>query len=134
MASLKVLTINIWNRQGPWEQRLELLRAGVRSLDADVIGLQEVIAHASFSQANMIAEGLGYQVAFGNAHDLGEGVQFGNAVLSRWPIARTEAFPLPDAGTDESRSLVLAEIDSPYGVIPFFSTHLNWKFHHGFAR
>jgi endonuclease/exonuclease/phosphatase family metal-dependent hydrolase len=61
-------------------------------------------------------------------------VQFGNAALSRWPIASSRAIPLPTGATDERRSLVLAEIGSPHGVIPFFVTHLNWKFHHGVVR
>jgi endonuclease/exonuclease/phosphatase family metal-dependent hydrolase len=61
-------------------------------------------------------------------------VEFGNAVLSRWPIERREVFPLPAAGSDERRSMLLAEIASPHGRIPFFVTHLNWKLHHGAVR
>lgn len=134
MNCLRVLTLNIWNRQGPWEARLRLIREGIRRLDPDLIGLQEIIAHESASQAAAIAEGLGYETAFGVANDLGGGFAFGNAALSRFPIAASRVFPLPNAGTDESRSLLLAEIASPHGKIPFFVTHLNWKFHHGMAR
>src|SRR5689334_16070618 len=129
MNRLRVLTVNIWNRQGPWEQRLPLLRAGIKKLDPDLVGLQEVIEHEGQSQADWIREGLGYEAAFGPAHDLGGGVRFGNAVLSRWPIEASRVFPLPTGETDEHRSMVLAEIASPHGKIPFFTTHLNWKFH-----
>lgn len=132
--SLRVLTLNIWNRQGPWEARLALIRKGLVELAPDLIGLQEVLAHEGQSLAHMIAEGLGYEVAFGMAHDLGGGVLFGNAVLSRWPIARTQVFPLPTGDTDEQRSVLFAEISSPHGALPFFVTHLNWKFHHGAVR
>ncbi|AUX23984.1 uncharacterized protein SOCEGT47_045150 [Sorangium cellulosum] len=132
--SLRVLTLNIWNRQGPWETRLALIRKGLVDLAPDLIGLQEVLAHDGQSLADMIAEGLGYEVAFGAAHDLGGGVLFGNAVLSRWPIARTQVFPLPTGDTDERRSILFAEIGSPHGALPFFVTHLNWKFHHGAVR
>jgi len=134
MGKLRVLTLNIWNRQGPWEQRLELIRAGIRALDPDICGLQEVLDRDGSSQAHEIASGLGYEVAFGVAHDLGGGVQFGNAVLSRWPVASSRAIPLPTGATDERRALVFAEIASPHGTIPFFVTHLNWKFHHGVVR
>jgi endonuclease/exonuclease/phosphatase family metal-dependent hydrolase len=134
MERLRVLTLNIWNRQGPWEARLELIRQGIRRLDPDLVGLQEVIWYEGRSQADAIAEGLGFDVAFGVAHHVGGGVEFGNAALSRWPIARREVFPLPTGGTDENRSVLLAEVASPRGKIPFFVTHLNWKLHQGSVR
>ena len=43
MKTLRVATLNIWNRFGPWEQRLAAIRAGVRSLAPDLLGLQEVL-------------------------------------------------------------------------------------------
>lgn len=134
MDVVRVLTLNIWNRQGPWDQRLALIRDGVRELSPDVVGLQEVLFHDGKSQAHAIAEGLGYEVAFGKAHDLGGGVEFGNAVLSRFPITRTEVSPLPTGGTREARSVLFAELASPFGALPFFVTHFNWKFHEGVVR
>jgi endonuclease/exonuclease/phosphatase family metal-dependent hydrolase len=134
MNRLRVLTLNVWNRSGPWEARLGIIRDGIRRLDPDLIGLQEIIAHESASQAVAIAEGLGYETAFGAAHDVGGGFLFGNAVLSRFPIAASRVFPLPNGGSDEHRSLLFAAIASPQGKIPFFVTHLNWKFHHGMVR
>jgi endonuclease/exonuclease/phosphatase family metal-dependent hydrolase len=131
---LRVLTINIWNRSGPWEARLALLRKGVAAIDPDIVGLQEIIEHDGHTQAEDIGAGRGYHAAFGVAHDLGNGVAFGNAVLSRWPIARKELFPLPNAGSAEARSMLFVEIASPHGKIPFFVTHLNWKFHEGAVR
>ncbi|NUQ79154.1 MAG: endonuclease/exonuclease/phosphatase family protein [Polyangiaceae bacterium] len=134
MGRLRVLTLNIWNRMGPWEKRLELIRAGVRELDPDIIGLQEVISHDDSSQANAIGDAMGYHAAFGVAHDYGAGVHFGNAVLSRWPIQKVDVTPLPRGDSTEVRSLLYAEVLSPHGKIPFFVTHLNWKFHEGVIR
>ncbi len=134
MNRLRVLTLNIWNRQGPWEQRLGLIRAGIARLDPDLVGLQEVIDVGGRTQADEIGEGLGYRSAFGAAHDLGGGVRFGNAALARWPITSSHVFPLPTGASDEHRSMLLAEVGSPYGKIPFFVTHLNWKLHHGAIR
>jgi endonuclease/exonuclease/phosphatase family metal-dependent hydrolase len=134
MDRLRILTLNIWNRQGPWDQRLPLIREGIRRLDPDVVGLQEVLEHGGRSQADEIREGLGYEAVFGPAHELGGGVRFGNAALSRWPIAASGVFPLPAGESDENRSLLFAEVASPHGTVPFFVTHLNWKFHHGVVR
>jgi endonuclease/exonuclease/phosphatase family metal-dependent hydrolase len=134
MQRLRVLTLNIWNRSGPWDKRLPLIREGIAKLSPDLIGLQEVIQAEGRSQADDIREGLGYEAAFGLAHDLGDGVHFGNAVLSRWPIASHKVLPLPAGESTEQRSLLFAEIASPHGTIPFFVTHLNWRFHEGIVR
>ena len=136
MDRVRVLTLNIWNRQGPWEDRLPMIRRGIAALQPDLIGLQEIIFSEGRSQADDIREGLpvAYEAAFGQAHDLGGGVAFGNAILSRWPIGRHRPFELPSGFSDENRCLFFAEIISPFGPIPFFVTHLNWKFHEGCVR
>jgi endonuclease/exonuclease/phosphatase family metal-dependent hydrolase len=136
MKTLRVATLNIWNRFGPWEQRLRAIRAGVGVVVPDLLGLQEVLRldpseGDGLDQSAAIARGFGYHIAYGRAHDEH---WYGNAALSRWPIARTQLFELPRGGTDERRTLLFSEIDSPYGSIPFFVTHLNWKFDEGHVR
>jgi len=134
MERLRVLTLNIWNRKGPWEKRLERIREGIRRLSPDVVGLEEVVFYGDHTQADEIREGLGYEAAFGMAHDLGDGRHFGNAVLSRFPIDDRSVLPLPTAGDDERRALLSTRIRTPAGALPFFVTHLNWKPHDGVAR
>lgn len=133
MRTFRVATLNIWNRFGPWEEREVAIRKHLAALAPDVIGLQEVLRVPELDQATLLAEDGGYHVAWGKASE-GHGYPFGNAILSRWPILRSETMALPNGGTDETRSLVFAELDSPYGKIPFFCTHLNWKFDHGHVR
>jgi endonuclease/exonuclease/phosphatase family metal-dependent hydrolase len=133
-AILKALTINIWNRQGPWEQRLALLREDLAALEPDVVGMQEVMSDGTTDLAREIGAGLGYHVAYGPARVLGGGISFGNAVLSRFPIGASRVHPLPSADTEEERSLLVTELDTPHGPLPFLTTHLAWKFHHGFVR
>lgn len=132
MRTFRAATLNIWSRFGPWEERLPALRAQLRELDPDVIGMQEVLRLPDFDQAKLVGEGR-YHDAWGQASE-NHGFPTGNAILSRWPIARSEVIPLPDGGSDEQRSIVFAELDSPYGKIPVFCTHLNWKLHHGHVR
>lgn len=136
MKTLRVATLNIWNRFGPWDQRLPAIRAGVKSIAPDLMGLQEVLRLApgegdQLDQAEAVAEGFGYHVAYARAHDE---KYYGNAALSRWPIAHSTTFELPRCGTDERRTLLYARISSPFGDIPFFVTHLNWKFDEGHVR
>jgi endonuclease/exonuclease/phosphatase family metal-dependent hydrolase len=54
------------------------------------------------------------------------GVGCANAVLSRWPIVKVEAIPLPPGDAeDEGRGALGCHIDTPYGLLPFITTHLN---------
>jgi endonuclease/exonuclease/phosphatase family metal-dependent hydrolase len=133
MRTFRAGTLNIWSRFGPWEERLVAIREGLKKVAPDVIGMQEVLHYQGFDQGALVAEGLGYHVAWGEASE-NHGFPTGNAILSRWPIARKEVIPLPHGDSDERRSIVFAELDSPYGKIPFFTTHFNWKFHHGHIR
>jgi endonuclease/exonuclease/phosphatase family metal-dependent hydrolase len=142
---LRVLTINVWNKSGPWLARLPLIRRELERLTPDVVGLQEVLRFrpdsaedglfsASNDQATEIAEGLGFQVAYGVASDYGNGLKFGNALLSRHPIAEQATFALPGVESGETRSLLYAVCETPHGSLPVFVTHLNWKLHHGAVR
>lgn len=134
MAALRVATLNVWNRLGPWDERKRAIRESLRRLDPDVIGLQEVIrmeGEYAFDQLAELAEGLGMHAGYGRSPDAPPWGN-GNAVLSRWPITRTTVFPLP--GTDEARCLAAFTLDSPHGELPFFVTHLNWMFHEGHVR
>jgi endonuclease/exonuclease/phosphatase family metal-dependent hydrolase len=135
MKTFRVATLNIWNRLGPWEQRLAAIRAGVTDLAPDLLGMQEVVRLEpgngdGLDQASAIAPP-GYHVAYGRAHDES---WYGNAAISRWPIAQSHVFDLPRCGTDERRCLLYADIAAPFGHIPFFVTHLNWKFEEGHVR
>lgn len=135
MSQLHVVTLNIWNRQGPWDERIALIARGLEGLAPHVVGLQEVLYFQGESQAHAIGARASLpHVAFGEAHELGGGVLFGNAVLSRFPILHTESFPLPGEDTDEKRCLLFARIASPWGPLPFFCTHLAWRLHHGYVR
>ena len=140
MEPLRVLTLNIWHRQGPWDRRLPLAQRGITTLSPDVIGLQEILhfeveGGQALSQADEIAAGLDYpHRAFASAWHVGEGLHFGNAVLSRFPIVARQEWPLPAPEPDQTRSLLYVEFDAPYGRIPFFVTHLAWRFEHSLLR
>jgi endonuclease/exonuclease/phosphatase family metal-dependent hydrolase len=136
MDRLRVLTLNIWNRQGPWEQRLEVIRRGLRSLAPDIIGLQEVLHHDNTpeNQAHEVGRDLGYYVAYAPAWHIAFGLHMGNAVLSRYPILEARSFPLPVEENDEGRTLLYASIDAPCGRLAVFVTHLSWQLHYGYIR
>lgn len=140
---MRVATLNIWNKTGPWQQRTALIRKQLQALDPDILGLQEVLEleapGVTMNQADELRGTLAHR-AYGAAHDLapsamGGQLHFGNAILSRWPIAHEEVFVLP--GHDESdqrRCLLYAVVEAPFGPVDVFVTHLNWKLDEGFIR
>ncbi len=141
---MRVVTLNIWNKSGPWQQRTKLIRRQLEALAPDIVGLQEVLEleapGRTMNQADELRGELAFRV-YGAAHDLAAGtvgsqrLHFGNAILSRWPIDHHAAFPLPgDDESDQHRSLLHAVVEAPFGPVDVFVTHLNWKLDEGFIR
>jgi len=132
MTTLRIATLNVWGTNGPWPQRLALIRRELARLRPDVVGLQEVQRHDGYCQAREITEGLGYEIAYAPACERDGRIQ-GNAVLSRLPIREQCCFSLPDGG-HEPRALLYTLIETAYGELPCFVTHLNWQQDHGAIR
>ncbi len=129
MDVLRALTLNIWNRQGPWDRRKPLIQAGLRDLAPDVAGLQEVLAFGGASQADELVAGLGWHVHYGAAWPIGGGLTYGNAIVSRWPIVERDVLPLPSPPAHDPRTVAYAVLDAPCGRVPVFCTHLTFQLH-----
>lgn len=138
MARLRVLTLNIWHREAPWDRRREVIRRGILALDPDIIGLQEVLelrmGEQVQNQAAEILRDTPYRYVYGAASSLGPGFEFGNAIASKYPIGEVYVERLPGEESGETRSVVHALVATPLGDVPVFVTHLNWKLHHGAVR
>ena len=132
---LRVATWNVWWRFGPWEERQPAIAETLHRIDADVVALQEVWdVHDGLGQAQLLAEKLGYEYVFVAGLDAGEAL-FGNAVLSRWPIAGHATRSLPStATTQESRVALEATVDGPRGPFELYTTHLNWRYDESVVR
>jgi endonuclease/exonuclease/phosphatase family metal-dependent hydrolase len=132
---LRVLTWNLWWRHGPWEARRPLITAEIERLAPDVVALQEVWGERDGTTfAAELADGLGYHHVDA-ALLVRDGITFGNAVLSRWPIIRHDHRQLPaPPDREELRTVLFAETNGPRGPVQVFSTHLNWRFDHSDVR
>jgi endonuclease/exonuclease/phosphatase family metal-dependent hydrolase len=127
-TTLRVLTLNLWNRSGDVERRMEVALAGVRALAPDLIGLQEVIEHpdGGMRQAETFARAIGGDFRFAAADPHSAGGPIGNAVVSRLPLGASASRMLP--GPDHDPRVVLAvEVATPMGPMCFLSTHLSWE-------
>ncbi|CAN5681955.1 endonuclease/exonuclease/phosphatase family protein [soil metagenome] len=133
---ITVATFNIHHGRGVDERRdLARIARVIRESGADIIGLQEVDRHfdrrSEFQDQLTVLGGLlDMHVAFVRTLQLppivpGEPLrQYGNAVLTRYPIARSSEEALPfDAGS-EPRGALLATIDAPGGPLHVAVSHL----------
>jgi endonuclease/exonuclease/phosphatase family metal-dependent hydrolase len=120
-ARLTVTSYNIHSCMGlDLRVRCDRIAAILSRTHADLIGLQEVRA----GQEEEIARVLGFHVVFARADHVG-GYEFGNAILSRFPIRRSDVYPL-GMPRHEQRVCLHAEIVWPGegGAIHVFSVHL----------
>lgn len=133
-TTMRVVTWNVWWRFGPFEERLAAIVATLKRAEPDVVCLQEVYWSDDENLAAAVAEPLGFH-HIEAARRAEDGWSFGNAVLSRWPIERTEEMALPAAPeAEEDRLAVMAEVAGPRGRVQVFCTHLNWRFDHSHVR
>jgi endonuclease/exonuclease/phosphatase family metal-dependent hydrolase len=131
---LRVLSWNLWWRFGPWERRRPAIVDTVARLDPDIACFQEVWEAGGTTFAAELAERLGFHHVFTTRVDI-DGVGFGNAVVSRWPITSHESLPLPaPVDAEELRTCLRADVEGSRGPLQVFCTHLNWRFDQSHVR
>jgi endonuclease/exonuclease/phosphatase family metal-dependent hydrolase len=134
---VRVMTWNLWWRFGPCAERCKAIRAVLRDVRPDVVGLQEVWSYGADSFADRLAEELGMHCVRAESEvprrwrrrlDDPAAAEYGvgNAVLSRYPVLAAATLRLPTAGgADDGRHSLHALLDFPGSPVPFFSSHLN---------
>jgi endonuclease/exonuclease/phosphatase family metal-dependent hydrolase len=136
--TVRVMTYNIF--AGNDLQRrssLERVAALIDSLGADIVLLQEVdrltVRSGRVDQASVLAAATGLHMVFGRSIDH-DGGEYGNAVLSRWPITASRVVPLDSllpepvaAGVQEARTLLHVVVEAPPGPLHVLNTHLDHR-------
>ncbi len=133
--TIKVMTYNIHHANPPSEEDKINIDAIVKVIEAekpDLVALQEVDFDTERSgeenQAELIAEALDMQYYFAKAIDYDNG-QYGNAILSKYPLNNPETHKLPNNPDEntEKRVLAIAEIEIEDVELIFGSTHLDYR-------
>jgi endonuclease/exonuclease/phosphatase family metal-dependent hydrolase len=142
MARLRLLTYNIAHARGlTLHQGLRsagMIRAHlmniarlIQRLEADIVALQEIDEHSlwngSFNHLEYLRThtGLGYAV-HGVHNRLGGRfpLNYGNAILSRYPIHHSETVPFGKSIVG-GKGFLFAEIDAPKGRLPIVNVHMH---------
>lgn len=143
MARLRLLTFNIAHARGPTPIHQSLLTATkirsnllkiakfIERLNVDLVALQEIDENSrwsgSFDHLAFLSEhtGLPHAVHGVTNRRLGHyHLNYGNALLSRWPIHHHETIPFGRATWGE-KGFLFAEVEAPAGRIPLLNVHLN---------
>jgi endonuclease/exonuclease/phosphatase family metal-dependent hydrolase len=126
-STVRVIDYNLhngFNTSGRLD--LEALAEIIEASDADVVGLQEVsrgwLIWGSADMLAWLSQRLDMEYVSGPTSD----AQWGNAVLSRYPILRVETHPLPPDSLLIRRGYIIADIDVGQGSLRVINTH----FHH----
>ncbi len=126
MIHLRIASYNIHRGVG-LDRRRDLCRIAdvIGEMEADVVGLQEVIAVSGWpqmDQAVFLAERLGMQVVLAPTRVHGDGV-YGNAVLTRLPVLSSATCDLSQ-GTREPRGCLRVDLQAGDRTLHMFNCHL----------
>ncbi|MEO1060989.1 MAG: endonuclease/exonuclease/phosphatase family protein [Actinomycetota bacterium] len=124
------MTWNLWWRFGPDpDARHRAIAEVLRRVRPDVVCVQEVHGDDDGAdRARELGAALGLEVARSEPKEF-RGESFGNAVLSRHPIAEHGEIALPLAdGSPGFRNATWARLATPGATLPVITTHLAFRF------
>ena len=110
----------------------EELGKAIKAMNADFVALAEVDRNTERSghkdQLDIIAKEAQMYPIFGKAIDF-EGGEFGPALLSKYPVIKSQNFLLPVPGDGRQHVLIVAEVQVPNFSEPvlFMAAHLDYK-------
>ncbi|TWU47025.1 endonuclease/exonuclease/phosphatase family protein [Rubripirellula reticaptiva] len=130
---VRVLSYNIHHGEGV-DRKIDLARIArvVASVNADIVALQEVDQNVKRSggvdQPAELAKLTAMSVVFGGNISLQDG-HYGNAILSRWPIAEHVNRLLPNLNSGEQRGVIQAYVQTPITKTPLMilATHFDHR-------
>ena len=126
-AHLLAVSLNVRFANNPGAAA-DLLKNHPALAGADVVALQEMDAPGTAAIAAELGLGWVYYPAavHPRAGSLGTGSDFGNAVLSRWPILTDRKLILPGRSFPRrmQRVATVAEVEAPDGPLRVYSVHL----------
>lgn len=144
MPRIRLVTLNIAHGRGlnpiqgttsveKLRRNLGRIAALLRRINPDVVALQEIDQHSAwagnFDHLDYLVEHTGMPFSVFGVHNRRRGrlnLAYGNAVLSRHPILRSETVAFGDRGLGE-KGFVFVELDVAGKRIPLVNLHLHYR-------
>jgi endonuclease/exonuclease/phosphatase family metal-dependent hydrolase len=128
MQSIRIVTLNLWSGPSDVEARTRFTIDGLKAVRPDIVALQEVVGDTPKlpNHAGAIARALDANWHFDPVGTRPDGTKVGNAIVSKFPIESHGGISLPSQSSDPRRAL-MCHLKTPYGLLPFLSTHLSWE-------
>jgi endonuclease/exonuclease/phosphatase family metal-dependent hydrolase len=130
---VKVLCYNIHHGRGTDDKvDIERLARVIQGVDPDLVSLQEVdsgvMRSGGINEPAKLGELCKLTPVFGNNIRY-EGGDYGNAILSRWPVAGHTNHKLQSYYPNEQRGLLEVQVTLPddRGSLFFFATHFDYR-------
>ncbi len=130
-ATLVIVTYNI--RLGIQQGLASIAEAVVGTAEPDILAVQEVGDHWLMGPDGDTTQRLSELFELPHTHFVptltesrsdGPPARYGHALLSKWPITRSDVIDLPRS-EDEPRRLLNTAVDHPSGGFEILSTHLS---------
>ncbi len=126
-GDLRVLTLNLAQRIGAWEDRRTVLIEGLRALAPDIVAFQESIRTDDYDQVSDLL-GPGFTIAHQQDRDANG---MGISIASRWPltdVAEVDANVTPRTAGFPCGTLVATVMaPEPVGPLLFVNHFPNWQ-------
>jgi len=127
-TTIRVMDYNVhngFNTAGRLD--MEALASIIEDSEADVVGLQEIsrgwLIWGGMDMLTWLSQRLDMPYISGPTSD----AQWGNAILSRYPILSAETFPLPSDNAPLLRGYIVVQIDAGSGNLTLIDTHFSHR-------
>lgn len=133
-TTVRVATWNVWGDGGDWRDRYEQIAETLKALDPDIICLQEVWRSDTFDAPAYLAAELGYHheavLSWAEMFKL----DYGSAILSRWPLSDAESLSPEKLHPAAYALFQAATVNGPRGPLLTANAMLAWRPDHSAFR
>jgi len=135
---VRVFTMNVWNFDGEYTTRQQLLRSGIAELTPDLLAFQEAGYDGQRDQVREMLDGLDYHVLHQFDGLVERPGRDGCAIASRWPMELLEAVPLQVTADAKAYPyaalLVRVQTPAPVGPLLFACAKPSWELNREYER